>query len=317
MAGTAYKVIDDGRQRDNWLQLRTQGLGASEIGAVCGVAPGYSSALKVWHEKTTGEPDDADSAVMRFGRRYELLLANDLAEEYGLRFEMEGRLLASKRRPWQTCTLDAKVWDDEHGDEPGLLELKSSLFGEDWRTEGFPAHIRLQTEQQFAVTGFTWGMVGVFNRTNCLQWAHPIEPDMDLRRLIDDEGHTFWHDNVLGGKAPPPDGSKSAKETLAKMFPVASPGAVVGLPTDAAGWAAERAGLREIKKDTVGRLDEIDQRLRMAIGDAEFGRFPDGSGFSLKNSTRTSRATCPECSHEFVTSKSEFRTLRDKANIKG
>ena len=45
---------------EEWLELRKMGIGGSDAGAICGLAP-YSSAIHVYQDKTNDEITDFDN----------------------------------------------------------------------------------------------------------------------------------------------------------------------------------------------------------------------------------------------------------------
>ncbi|MCX4321231.1 MAG: YqaJ viral recombinase family protein, partial [Lachnospiraceae bacterium] len=49
--------------REKWLELRKQGIGGSDAGAVCGVNP-YSSPMKVFQDKTGDETEEIDNEAV-------------------------------------------------------------------------------------------------------------------------------------------------------------------------------------------------------------------------------------------------------------
>ena len=53
-----------GMPKEKWLELRKQGIGWSDAGAVCGVTP-YSSPIKVFLDKTSGETEEIDNEAVR------------------------------------------------------------------------------------------------------------------------------------------------------------------------------------------------------------------------------------------------------------
>ena len=53
------KIPTANMDRQEWLRLRRTGIGGSDAGAVCGLNP-YSSPMKVYHDKTCPQTEDAD-----------------------------------------------------------------------------------------------------------------------------------------------------------------------------------------------------------------------------------------------------------------
>lgn len=79
-----YEKIPTGeRTREEWLRLRKTGLGGSDAGAVCGLHP-YSSAMKVFRDKTGDEVEELDTEAVRIGHDLEQYVAERFTEATGL-----------------------------------------------------------------------------------------------------------------------------------------------------------------------------------------------------------------------------------------
>ena len=158
--GTRYEVIDNGRDRLRWLDARRSGLGASDAAAILGLNP-YRSAMEVYAEKSGlyGVDDDSSpSEQARWGKILESHLLDDFRKVTGRPVVRDGRLLRSRRHPWQLCTLDARQRRPDVSSR-GLLEAKSTRF--EW--DELPEDVYSQIQHQFSVTGFTWGNVIVLD----------------------------------------------------------------------------------------------------------------------------------------------------------
>ena len=57
------KIPLAGVSNAEWLRLRKAGIGGSDAGAICGVNP-YSSAMKVFRDKTNEEVEEQDSEAI-------------------------------------------------------------------------------------------------------------------------------------------------------------------------------------------------------------------------------------------------------------
>ena len=78
------KIALAGVTQEQWLKLRKKGIGGSDAGAVCGLNP-YSSAMKVFQDKTSSEVEVTDNESMRIGRDLEDYVARRFMEATGLK----------------------------------------------------------------------------------------------------------------------------------------------------------------------------------------------------------------------------------------
>lgn len=67
--------------RNEWLQLRKNGIGGSDAGAICGLNP-YASPLSVYMDKTGGLEEKEDNEAMRQGRDLEEYVARRFWKHY-------------------------------------------------------------------------------------------------------------------------------------------------------------------------------------------------------------------------------------------
>ena len=81
------KIALAGVSNAEWLRLRKSGIGGSDAGAICGVNP-YSSAMKVFQDKTSEAVEEQDSEAIRIG--------HDLEDYVAQRFEI-GRASCRER----------------------------------------------------------------------------------------------------------------------------------------------------------------------------------------------------------------------------
>ena len=78
------KIPLSGVDNTGWLRLRKTGIGGSDAGAICGVNP-YSSAMKVFQDKTSEETPEQDNEAIRIGHDLEDYVAQRFTEATGLK----------------------------------------------------------------------------------------------------------------------------------------------------------------------------------------------------------------------------------------
>lgn len=283
--------------RSAWLAARRIGIGASEAPSLFGL--GFRSALEVYSEKLGLGEEREDTPELRWGRKLEALILDEFAAETGRRVAHGGQLLQSREWPWMLCTLDAEQVCPKRPD-PGLVEAKATrwLAGE-WSEGEPPRRVWIQVQQQLAVTGRAWGSVAVLLFGSRFLWCDVERDDAFIRDVLVPAGEEFWK-RVQERRPVPPDGSESAKRALRELYPEHTPGKIVNLGGDLIEFDQEREQLRVDVKLAQERIDEIDQALRMAIGDAEAGTLANGVTYTHKLQKRA----------EYTVKAAEFRVLR-------
>ncbi len=281
--------------RQQWLEERRKGIGSSDIAALFGVSP-YASPLSVYASKLgfdMGQQDEASEIRMRVGRELERMVCELAAEQLGdtiaqtsISFEMAG---ATHIR----ATPDGVIAPGARAD---VFEAK--VVGEHapstWHDGVVPQDHELQVRHQMLVTGRTHGVIAALLLGPSKLLVRDIEWDQDVADAIKAKCDDFWFNHVVQRIPPPADGHPATARAIKALHPSES-GLMVELDGDH--WEAStllesaKASIRDLKDETA----EIENKLRMAMGDATYGILPDGTGLSLKAQTR---------------GKSTFRVLR-------
>ena len=99
------KIALTGVSNEEWLRLRKSGIGGSDAGAICGVNP-YSSAMKVFKDKTGGETEETDNEAVRTGHDLEDYVAGRFTEATGLKVRKSNFMYRSKEHPFMIADVD-------------------------------------------------------------------------------------------------------------------------------------------------------------------------------------------------------------------
>ncbi|QIJ62602.1 endonuclease [Streptomyces sp. JB150] len=269
---TARLLLPAGAPEDVWSETRRQGVGGSDVAAILGM-DSYGGALRVWLEKTGQARSERDARLERSARRghaLEGLVAEFFAEESGLTVLDSPGTLQHVDRPYWIANPDRLVADQDPGDL-AVLECKSrtwrSARAENWRGEQAPDGPAIQAHWYLTVTGYRAAYVaGLID--DDLVWFR-LERDDELCGMLADAVDRFWHDHVLAGIPPEPDGSEAATELLARLWDAREEATVEVDPVEAALLTQRRRELRE-QMDALGEeLTATENRMRALLGDAE------------------------------------------------
>ncbi len=144
--------------REDWLQIRKQGIGSSDAAAAVGLNP-YKSQLELWLEKTGRDasmpkvdPHDEESPLY-WGNVLEPIVA----WHYSKRSQHKVRRINAVLQhpdpalPWMLANIDREVIGT---DDVQILECKTAgINGARLWKEGVPEYVQLQVMHQLAVTG--------------------------------------------------------------------------------------------------------------------------------------------------------------------
>lgn len=273
--------------REDWLAHRNDGIGASEAAAILGVNP-YLSPFALWSEKLGLVDSREESEAMHWGLQLEPLVAEHYATTTGriVMADPPYTVHVSVEQPWMRATLDRTVRDETQPGVIGVLELKTAnaRLAHDWADEP-PLPYVVQVQHQLAVTGYQWGSLAVLIGGQTFRWVDVPRNDDFIAILIAREAE-FWR-RLVERDAPDVDGSESAREALAKLYPRERPDAdPVALPPEADEWDAMRQQALEDIKAAETRKAEAEAHLKALIADAPAGLLPGGVKYTWQTQQR-------------------------------
>lgn len=301
----------DAQERQEWLARRRQGIGSSDIAAICGLSP-WSDALSVYLDKLGMLPDRPTEAK-RWGLMLEEAVAVAYEEETGLQVHPPPAYVAQGQHPWMLASLDRVAIAS--GLIPGpferILELKTSRFGEGFGTPGtdqVPQQYLIQVQWQMGVTGMTQADLAVLIGGQELR-IYSIPRSQAIIQHLTDLGGAFW-DRVQRQEPPEPDWSREETADLVARLKPPQAGVVCYLgEEDCHRLSVYLDYQRRIKEDSKTAAT-LRGQLIAAMGEAEEGRTP--SGHVLKRRTcRRKGYTVPETSYV------DFRIVAPKENSYG
>lgn len=284
--------------RDRWLSLRKDGLGASSSAAILGWSR-YGSASSVYAsyvERQRAPAPGADKARFTgWGHLQEPVIAG----YYG-QYSWQGRrrrvdrwvgphnwMMRSRAHPFLYATPDYFVFADDR-DGPGVLECKNMGLGnashwKSWRREP-PIWFWIQLQHQLLVTGWKWGSIAVLEDGNFFRSYDYDRDDRFCERLL----WALWRfwDRIQRRDPPPADERKATKRALART--IEERGKTVMLPHASRRWHERRLELKRRLKDYEAECERLENEVRRAMGDATYGLIPGvpSHKFSLKETSR-------------------------------
>ena len=283
------KIPLAGVSNAEWLRLRKTGIGGSDAGAICGVNP-YSSAMKVFREKTREDVEEQDSEAIRIGHDLENYVAQRFTEATGLKVRKSNFMYRSVEHPFMVADVDRMVV----GEDAGLECKTASAYNADkWADGDIPLHYIMQCYHYMAVTGKrSWYIAAVILGREFtyrkLEWDDEL-----ISRLITIE-EDFWNNHVVPGVIPPPDGSKACDEVLEQYFHTARKAGAVRL----VGFDEKLKRREEILgfiAELTAEQKQIEQEVKLFMRDNEYAA-SDSFRISWKNidSTRLDSARIRE-----------------------
>jgi putative phage-type endonuclease len=244
---------------------RAQTIGGSEAASACGVDQ-YRSRVMLWAEKT-GRVERDKSEAMRWGNLLEPVVFAEL-ERRG--FNVAPGLAETMRddeRPWLTGHPDGFA---EIDGEPALLEIKTAgaWAGREWSDDaGAPLAYLVQVHHYFELTGYALALLAVLIGGQRLETRVVHRDDAALSLILEQEEDFLGY--VQRDDPPPPDGSDSAKDALAALYPESDPSKVVRLDRRRYSQYRDLKARREQREAIDWQIRELEGRIKAYMGEAE------------------------------------------------
>lgn len=209
-----------------WLAVRRQGIGASEVAAVLGMGK-YQSPLDVWLEKRGQAGDRTDSPQAEIGRFAEPMIARIyeaknslwLTEVPSVRHPVLPFLFASAdRMAYREPVEDGGYITPDLWQYPVEIKNRGGMpqgWGEDG-TDQVPDEIAIQVHVQLECYDLPYGDVAVLLGGNDFR-TYRLHRDATISGPIVEAVEAWWTRFVVGGEQPPLEGPGVA-EYLAKKW---------------------------------------------------------------------------------------------------
>jgi len=293
--------------RDDWLEWRRGGLGASDIAALMGISP-WASPWSVWADKCGLLPPEPENEYMAAGRWLERAIGPWFEDVTGLHVFAEQTRSEHRENEWARATPDGFVAEayppapDDVVDAEiilGSFEVKVTGPGKRW--DPIPPYYQAQGQWQMYVTDLPKTFFAVLHGRRLEVYELDRDP-ADIEFMVE-RAECFWRDHVLAGVPPATDASDATTRAIAAVYPDAAPGESVELSGSLVDqWRTAKGDL------SVAQLVEkhISNELRATLADAEEGTVDGVRVVSLR--TQTTSRTCHECGH--VAKSDPFRVLR-------
>jgi putative phage-type endonuclease len=288
---------------------RREKIGGSEAASACGVDP-FRSRIMLWAEKT-GRIERPETEAMRWGKLLEPVVFAELERQGFDVMPAPADPFVLSGDPRMIGHLDGFV---NLGGERAVLEIKTAnaYASHDWASDaGAPLPYLVQVHHYMMVSGCQVALLACLvggQRLELREVALDTQVQFDVLAL-----EQAFLEYVRTDRPPPPDGSTSAKDAIHALHPTSN-GKTIRL--DKATWeACKELRARKEQAATIKRqADELQQRIELAMGDAEVAVSPFDTTAAkwtgravTRIDTKALKVTHPEIAAKFAVTKSERR----------
>ena len=341
MGNMKAEVIADVRElsHEQWLDLRSTGIGGSDVAAIYGESP-YTSAYTLWLQKSgrVGR-DKSSNEAMEWGNLLEGVVAMKFARDYQAAVVAWPVMLRSKSHPFMLANLDFLIVEPSadfpegqitlHGLETppdnilSILEIKTTGIvgrgsGHLWENGGIQRGYELQGLHYTSVLGLTDSVVfAALVAGRGLVSIGRLYSDEEREECIRRES-AFW-ECVVTNSEPEIDGSESTAESITKLFPESRTGVFVEADDFVAARVNEYVKAKKRAEEAEKEMKSIRAKLELAIGEAEELRYEGETILTFKSTkdsetldSKALKAAMPEIYKQFSKVRKGYRVLRVK-----
>ena len=278
-----YKVIADVSKMsyEQWLEMRKNSVGGSEVAAVVGLSR-WKTSFEVWGEKTgLVKKQNEQTEPMKWGTLLEPVIRKEFAVRNALEVAEAKCIFCHKDFDYMTANIDGyvKMVDGSYA----VLEIKTSNYfvAEDWK-EGCPIEYYLQVQYYMGILGLRRAFVAVLIGGSDYRQLE-VDRDEETIQYIFKKVADFWQ---MVEKRVPPEVSAGDTTLLNKLFGK-SKAEIKILSDDMVGLCAEYEKAKADADEAKKRKEEAEAKLKMAMGTAESASCGDFK-ISWKSSSRKS-----------------------------
>jgi putative phage-type endonuclease len=258
--------------REEWLQLRTTGIGGSDAGAIMGLNK-YSTPLSVYLAKKDMAAFEGNGAT-EWGNILEDPIRKKAREELDIEIETVPGMFTNKDNTFMNANFDGLVFIEGEKEIAGVKvsglgghEIKTSRSGEGFTSDEIPDSYFAQVQHYMAVTGIRFFVLTVFIFDK-YEGRHYVIPrdEIFIQSLIKSE-RGFWNDYVKQNVAPAPTGTESESD-LVKSLPMAE---TIELPTECEAILEEKQQIDLQIKELEGKSEALKEQILMKMNELSTG----------------------------------------------
>lgn len=293
MKASKNYILKTDLSHEDWLEGRKRYIGASETAAVLGLDR-YKSPYQLWLQKTNPDNEELGGIGAQraaAGLRAEDMIADWIADKYDIKVQRDNKIRLHERLPFWSCNLDRVIVSHAGGTAPLELKTTSRESLKSWNInadEPNPIfmHHWVQVQAQMAITGYSWGAIGVMPADSFMGFGEPelieVERDEDFIKMAEREIEAFWNNHILTNTPPP----ATTIDDFKSLYPVAGPP-----PLEIAGEVYDQivklAQIKERQKAIKEEHDALDLQVKLLMGEHDSATFNGMVVLTYKNNMET------------------------------
>lgn len=243
-------------------------LGGTDAAGVLSMSR-WTTPLKIWAEKTGNiEIEDiSEKLQVKLGNKLEATVAELFVEETGKELQRRNETIYHPTYKFLAANIDRKIVGERAGFE---AKTTGSYSYRDWEGKEIPQEYILQCIHYLAVTGWDKWYIACLIGNQKFVWKEVKRDEKVINDLIKKEVH-FWREFVEK-KVMPMQITANDEDTLSKLFPQATEGAVTELDDKANAVCESLDSLKADSKVLEKEIEEQENTLRALLKENETGK---------------------------------------------
>ncbi len=251
-------IILKPKSHEEWLKMREDGIGASEVAAILGLSP-WETPFSLYLKKTHQVPPTEENDAMRRGHYLEDAVVQWWMHETGeqvIKASAADIIYVHPEHPYMRVTPDRVVKGRKK-----ILEVKSTAIQ---MGETIPDYYLAQVMYQMYVTGIHQAEL-IYIQGGLTFGRFIVEYDEEFAEFIAGRVTEFWNESVLGGKEP----DAISVADLAVKIPRSTPEKSIEADADAIDQINVLREKKAIYDALADEIAELQNSPKMFMSDSE------------------------------------------------
>lgn len=245
------------------------------MATVLGLNP-WETPLQLWRRKKGIDPPKAENFAMKAGHYLEDAVSMFFADATGVQIiksSKEDFMFVNDQKPFLRVSPDRTYWRPGvvHNEaNKSILECKTTQMEID--AENPPQHWFVQLQMNLGVAELEQGALAWLTMGRDFGYRD-FTFDKEFYQWMVEEVEKFWKDNIIGGVEPDP---VNVEDVLLRN-PRHLPGKMVEADADIIEACKQLKEIKEELSDLDSRKKELEDKIKMSMGDAEALTAPGGT----------------------------------------
>lgn len=290
----------------DWLELRKNGIGSSEVATILGVNP-YETPYQLWRRKKGIDAPKEENFFMKAGHYLEDAVSQFYQDATGRKLIKSSAIdyiIQDVDKPYLQVSPDRTYWVDAEGkknnDNKGIVECKTTQMTID--KDDLPKHWFCQLQYQLGVAGMQEGSIAWLTAGREFGYQD-ISFHAGMYNMIIEAVDKFWIDNIIGNQEP----DIITAQDVAIKYNKHLDKKIIEVNEDVFNAYTKLKNLKKALAETEEKKEELENKLKLAFADAEAISYQNKTIATWKASkdserfdTKAFQLAHPELAREFT-----------------